>query len=206
VLPQITLSADHYLLVAPHKDAAFTQRTAVPAAHVAPGTLLWRRTDSGSLAIEAVTSVQHTLADGLVNPFTLRGAIPLTFGCLAFSCQRMWIFGCMHGVFSHLGWAASHTAVPPVPPAHPVELCATVLAGNIVVDGVAASVYNTALGAEARMHAFMALGRGLWRRAPWLLRTAHHARLAQPLSLAIGRLVPAVCDFALLDMHARPFC
>jgi hypothetical protein len=61
-----------------------------------------------------------------------------------------------------------------------------------VVDGVAASVYNTALGGEAQMHAFMVLGRALWRRAPWLLHAVHHARLAQPLSLAIGRLVAAV--------------
>ena len=61
-----------------------------------------------------------------------------------------------------------------------------------MVDGVAASVYNTALGGEAQMHAFMVLGRVLWRRAPWLLHAVHHARLAQPLSLAIGRLVAAV--------------
>ena len=61
-----------------------------------------------------------------------------------------------------------------------------------MVDGVAASVYNTALGGEAQMHAFMVLGRVLWRRVPWLLHAVHHARLAQPLSLAIGRLVAAV--------------
>lgn len=66
-------------------------------------------------------------------------------------------------------------------------------AGNIVVDGVAASVYNTAIGTEARMHTFMVLGRVLWRRAPWLLHAMHRARLAQPLSLAIGRAFAAVC-------------
>jgi hypothetical protein len=77
------------------------------------------------------------------------------------------------------------------------------LSGNIVVDGVAASVYNTAMGAEARMHAFMVLGRGLWRRAPWLLRAVHCARLAQPLSLAIGRLVATVRS-ALLDLLDNP--
>jgi hypothetical protein len=32
-------------------------------------------------------------------------------------------------------------------------------AGNIVVDGVAASTYNTMLGSEAAMHAFTAAGR-----------------------------------------------
>lgn len=74
---QITLSADHYLLVARHKGAAFTQRSAVPAADVTPGMLLWRRTESGSMAVEAVTSVQPVSAGGLVNPFTLRGAAPL---------------------------------------------------------------------------------------------------------------------------------
>lgn len=61
-----------------------------------------------------------------------------------------------------------------------------------MVDGVAASTYNTAMGGEARMHAFTSLGRGLWRRAPWLLRAVHAARLAQPLSLAIGRFFSKV--------------
>ena len=64
--------------------------------------------------------------------------------------------------------------------------------GNIVVDGVAASVYNTAMGGEARMHAFTGLGRALWRRAPALLRWAHSTRAAQPLSLAIGRFFSKV--------------
>jgi hypothetical protein len=32
-------------------------------------------------------------------------------------------------------------------------------AGNIVVDGVAASSYNTMLGSEAAMHGFTAAGR-----------------------------------------------
>jgi hypothetical protein len=82
-----------------------------------------------------------------------------------------------------------------------------------VVDGVAASVYNTALGGEAQMHAFMVLGRVLWRRAPWLLHAVHHARLAQPLSLAIGRLVAAVrplrlvgpTNFQFSKCHTRPW-
>jgi hypothetical protein len=127
----ITLSADHYLYTAPAAGADFAERTAVPAAEVRPGALLWRRTERGRLALELVTGVQPVSAEGLVNPFTLRG--------------------------------------------------------NIIVDGVAASVYNTAMGGEARMHAFTGMGRALWRRAPALLRWAHATRAAQPLSLAIGR-------------------
>lgn len=60
-------------------------------------------------------------------------------------------------------------------------------AGNIVVDGVAASVYNTAMGGEGRMHAFTAAGRALWRGFPSLLKAAHRMRIAEPISLAIGR-------------------
>lgn len=56
-----------------------------------------------------------------------------------------------------------------------------------MVDGVAASVYNTAMGGEGRMHAFTAAGRALWRGAPSLLRAAHRLRIAQPISLAVGR-------------------
>lgn len=87
---------------------------------------------------------------------------------------------CQHDNLKHRGAHAVDQRAP------------TAFSGNIVVDGVAASVYNTALGGEAQMHAFMVLGRVLWRRAPWLLHAVHHARLAQPLSLAIGRLVAAV--------------
>lgn len=35
---------------------------------------MWRRTDGGPLALEAVASVELVSAEGLVNPFTLRGA------------------------------------------------------------------------------------------------------------------------------------
>jgi hypothetical protein len=92
---QITLSADHYLLVARHKGAAFSQRSAVPAADVTPGMLLWRRTESGSMAVEAVTSVRPVSASGLVNPFTLRGAAPLLIDCFAWTahavqCRIIW--------------------------------------------------------------------------------------------------------------------
>ncbi len=68
----------------------------------------------------------------------------------------------------------------------------TRLAGNIVVDSIAASVYNAALGGEGRMHAFTGAGRALWRRFPALLRAVHALRVAQPLSLAIGRFAAKV--------------
>lgn len=59
--------------------------------------------------------------------------------------------------------------------------------GNIVVDGVVASVYNDAMGSEASMHSFVAAGRALWQVAPSLLKAAHSYRIAQPISLSIGR-------------------
>jgi len=72
---QITLSADHYLYVAPGAGAPFAERSAVPAAAVQPGALLWRRTERGALALERVTSVAAVSEEGLVNPFTLRGGL-----------------------------------------------------------------------------------------------------------------------------------
>ena len=79
------------------------------------------------------------------------------------------------------------------------HVCSPAATGNIVVDGVAASIYNDAMAGgdagpagEARMHAFTALGRALWRSAPAVLRWAHDARAAQPISIAIGRFFARV--------------
>lgn len=128
----ITLSADHYAYVSPSAEAPFSQRRAVAAGDVARGDLLWAASGGGgAMTVQPVADVTSVVAQGLVNPFTMRG--------------------------------------------------------NIVVDGVAASVYNTAMGGEGRMHAFTAAGRALWRRAPSLLRAAHSLHAAQPISLAIGR-------------------
>ena len=107
---QITVSADHYLLVARHKGAAFSQRSAVPAADVMPGMLLWRRTESGSMAVEAVTSVQPVSASGLVNPFTLRGAAPLPISGFIWTAHAVDAASCGSLVVptQHLScWAAS---------------------------------------------------------------------------------------------------
>jgi hypothetical protein len=65
------------------------------------------------------------------------------------------------------------------------------LAGTLVVDGVAASVYNDMLGSEARMHAFCAWGRALWRAAPWVPRALHRAGWAPALALGAGRAARA---------------
>lgn len=98
--PQITLSADHYLYVAPHGGAAFARRSAVPAADVRAGHLVWRRTGSGSLAVEAVTSVQPVTEEGLINPFTVRGGacVQLQLRLLEASCM----FSCFACSVSHL--------------------------------------------------------------------------------------------------------
>lgn len=61
------------------------------------------------------------------------------------------------------------------------------LEGNIVIDGIVASSYSTMLGSEAAMHSFTAIGRALYHVAPGLFRFVHARRVAEPISLAIGR-------------------
>ena len=65
-------------------------------------------------------------------------------------------------------------------------------AGNIVIDGIAASSYSTMLGSEATMHAFTGVGRLLYRLAPGLLRYVHARRIAEPISFAIGNAMVQV--------------
>jgi hypothetical protein len=66
------------------------------------------------------------------------------------------------------------------------------LAGTLVVDGVAASVYNDMLGSEALMHAFCAWGRALWHAAPWALGALHRVGWAPALAMAAGRAARAL--------------
>jgi hypothetical protein len=65
------------------------------------------------------------------------------------------------------------------------------LAGTIVVDGVAASVYNDMLGSNVRMHAFCVWGRALWRAAPSALKALHRAGWAPALAMGAGRAARA---------------
>ena len=65
-------------------------------------------------------------------------------------------------------------------------------AGNVVIDGIVASSYNTMLGSEANMHAVTAAGRLLYRIAPSLFRNVHAKRVAEPVSLAIGSVASKV--------------
>ncbi len=64
--------------------------------------------------------------------------------------------------------------------------------GNVVVDGVAASSYIDLLGSEAAMHAATAVGRWVYRACPSLASYLHNARLASPLSLALGNFLHKV--------------
>ena len=73
--------------------------------------------------------------------------------------------------------------------------------GNIVIDGVVASSYNTMLGSEANMHAVTAAGRILYRIAPSLFRYVHAKRLAEPVSLAIGSAASKVCRAFCFNMY-----
>ncbi len=66
------------------------------------------------------------------------------------------------------------------------------LAGMVVVDGVAASVYTDMLGSEARLHAFCAWARALWRLAPWVPRALHRAGWAQAVALGASLAARAV--------------
>jgi hypothetical protein len=66
------------------------------------------------------------------------------------------------------------------------------LAGTLVVDGVAASVYVDMLGSEARMHALCGAWRAMWRLAPWALKALHRAGWAPPAAMGLGRATRAV--------------
>lgn len=73
--PQITLSADHYAYVSPSAEAPFSQRRAVAAGDVARGDLLWAAGGGGgAMTVQPVADVASVVAQGLVNPFTMRGA------------------------------------------------------------------------------------------------------------------------------------
>lgn len=60
-------------------------------------------------------------------------------------------------------------------------------AGNLVVDGVAVSVYTIDVGGEGRMHTLTAPLRALWRTAPSVLKIAHRLRVVQSICLPVGR-------------------
>lgn len=49
--------------------------------------------------------------------------------------------------------------------------------GNIVVNGVLASVYNDLMGEEDRMHAFVSFIRTMYRTSPFLMKTIHRSGL-----------------------------
>ena len=68
-------------------------------------------------------------------------------------------------------------------------------AGNIVVDGIASSSYVTLFASESAMHAAAGVLRLLYHCAPWLFRTAHALRIAQPAFVAIGRATEEVCAY-----------
>lgn len=48
------------------------------------------------------------------------------------------------------------------------------------------------LGSEAAMHSFTAIGRALYHVTPGLFRFVHARRIAEPISLAIGRAAAKV--------------
>lgn len=51
------------------------------------------------------------------------------------------------------------------------------MAGNIVVDGVAVSVYNDLMGSEERMHSFVSFIRYMYKTSPSLMKTVHSSGL-----------------------------
>lgn len=61
-----------------------------------------------------------------------------------------------------------------------------------MIDGVVASSYTNMLGSKANMHAVTAAGRALYRLAPSLFRYVHAKRVAEPMSLAIGKAASKV--------------
>lgn len=69
---------------------------------------------------------------------------------------------------------------------------AAINAGNMVVDGVAASSYVDMLGSERSMHAMMSIGRTLWRISPSCVKWLHARRITEPLMLGIGAFLRKV--------------
>ncbi len=66
------------------------------------------------------------------------------------------------------------------------------LPGNIVIDGVAASSYSALLTTEAGMHRLAGGCRLLWHLFRGMMKAAHARRVAEPVMLALGRIVRQV--------------
>lgn len=66
------------------------------------------------------------------------------------------------------------------------------LEGSIIVEGVAASTYNTMLGSERTMHLATAWGRVLYKVAPSIPRALHNAGWASDIAMGYGHLARSV--------------
>ena len=79
------------------------------------------------------------------------------------------------------------------------------MAGTIIVDGVAASVYIDFLGGEAAAHRSAAKYRLAARFAPRLVRWLHDRGLNQPLLLFMAEALPEVrcCHPTVLQRQVR---